>query len=284
MRSWSDHLRSAAARLRAAGVEGPARDARLLLGDVLGIDAGAVLAIEDQPADPGKAALFEASVARRAAGEPVSRIRGWRAFYGRRFRVTPAVLDPRPDTEILVEAALERLPKGGRVLDLGTGSGCILISLLAERADAAGAGVDLSPDALEIARGNALDLGVWDRALFVEGSWQAAIPLGRFDIVVSNPPYIPAGDVPGLDREVREHDPVLALAGGEDGLDTYRAICALAGDLLVPGGWLLMEAGAGQAGDILDIAGSAGLAAIGALEDLVGIRRVVLVRSPGAVV
>jgi release factor glutamine methyltransferase len=279
MTSWSDILTAAAARLREAGVEGPARDARVLLGDVLGLDGGGVLAIGDQPAGAEQAAAFEAMIMRRAAGEPVSRIRGWREFYGRRFRVSPAVLDPRPDTETLVGAALERLPAGGRVLDLGTGSGCILITILVERAGASGAGVDLSPDALAIAQGNAGDLEVMDRALFVEGSWAAALPLGPFDMVVSNPPYIPTGDIAGLDRDVREHDPMLALDGGADGLAPYREICVLAASLLRPGGWLLLEVGTGQAEDVLELASDAGLAAIGALEDLNGIRRVVVAQA-----
>lgn len=274
--SWADVLRDAAGRLREAGVEQAQREARLILADALGVSSSEVILREQDEIDDRSLAHFEAVVKRRAGGEPLSRIRGWREFYGRRFRVSPAVLDPRPDTELLVEAALERLPAGGCVLDLGTGSGCILISILAERAGASGAGVDLSAGALEIARANALDLGVWDRALFVEGGWDAAVPLGRFDVVVSNPPYIPSADIPGLDRDVREHDPALALDGGPDGLAPYRAICAVSGDILAPGGWLLMEVGAGQADDVLEIAAKAGLAAIGALEDINGIRRVVV--------
>lgn len=277
--SWADMLRAAAGRLREAGVEHPQREARLILADVLGVSSSEVILREGDEIDGRRLADFELIVRRRATGEPLSRIRGWREFYGRRFLVSPAVLDPRPDTERLVEAALERLPAGGRILDLGTGSGCILISVLGERSDVSGAGVDLSPEALEVARANALDLQVWDRALFVEGGWEAAEPLGRFDVVVSNPPYIPSGDIPGLDRGVREHDPALALDGGPDGLEPYRAICGLAGKLLAPGGWLLMEVGAGQADDVLTIAGAAGLAANGALEDLNGIRRVVVIRS-----
>lgn len=277
--TWADMLHDAAGRLRAAGVDQPRREARLIFADVLGVSSSDVILREGDEIDGARLAAFEAVVKRRAAGEPLSRIRGWREFYGRRFRVSPAVLDPRPDTETLVEAALERLQRGGRVLDLGTGSGCILISVLTERADASGAGVDLSPDALEVARGNALDLGVWDRALFVEGGWASGVPLGRFDVVVSNPPYISSGDIAGLDRDVREHDPMLALDGGPDGLAPYRTICALAGELLTPGGWLLLEVGAGQADDVLALAAGSGLAAIGALEDLNGIRRVVVARS-----
>jgi len=277
--TWADLLRDAASRLRAAGVDHPQREARLILAHVLGVSSSDAILREGDEVDGRRLADFEGAVDRRAAHEPLSRIRGWREFYGRRFQVSPAVLDPRPDTELLVEAALERLPPDGRVLDLGTGSGCILLTLLAERPGAAGAGVDLSPGALDVARANALDLGLWDRALLIDGGWEAARPLGRFDVVVSNPPYIPSADIPGLDPDVREHDPMLALDGGPDGLAPYRDICALAGDLLTPGGWLLMEVGAGQADDVLALAAASGLAAIGALEDLNGIRRVVVVRS-----
>jgi release factor glutamine methyltransferase len=278
--TWADLMRDAAARLKAAGIEQPQRDARLLLAHALNVEPSGVIVREQDAADGARLADFEAAISRRLAGEPVSRIRGWRDFHGLRLAISEAVLDPRPDTETLVEAAIARLPPGGRLLDLGTGSGCILLSVLAVRPDASGAGVDVSPAALEVARRNALDLGLWDRGLFLEGGWDAAARLGRFEVVVSNPPYIPSGELATLDREVREFDPRLALDGGADGLDAYRAITALAPELLTPGGHLLLEVGRGQADAVLGLAEANRLLPMGALEDLAGIRRVVAARLP----
>src|SRR5262249_53673107 len=155
---------------------------------------------------------------RRLKGEPVSRIRRRREFYGRNFIVTPAVLDPRPETELLVGEGVKRLPRGGRVLDLGTGSGCILLSVLAERSDADGAGLDLSSDALAVARRNAAQLGLTDRATLVQGNWDHRFE-GVFDLALANPPYLAESELAGLARDVREYDPKLALVSGKDGLE-----------------------------------------------------------------
>jgi release factor glutamine methyltransferase len=174
--TWRDMMREAAQRLGAAGIENPARDARLLLAHALQMAPADVIAHELDAVDAAQLTDFERLVQRRLAGEPVSRIRGWREFYGRRFRISPDVLDPRPETELLVSEGLKRLPRHGRVLDLGTGSGCILISILAERPDAAGVGLDISPAALAIARDNARALRVSDRASFIEASWDEADP------------------------------------------------------------------------------------------------------------
>jgi release factor glutamine methyltransferase len=275
-------MRDAALRLQAAGVEGAWRDTRLLLAHALGIEPIDVIMREMEDVEPVGLTAFEAAVQRREAGEPVSRIRGWREFYGRRFRVTPDVLDPRPETELLVDVAIARLPRDGRVLDLGVGSGCILLSVLAERSDASGVGVDISAAALEVARVNASVLGVAVRAEMIEGGWDVALP-GRFDLLLSNPPYIPAAEMAGLAREVVNHDPHLALTPGGDGLDPYRTILARVPDLLAPGGWIGFEFGLGQAPAVSDLMEGAGLEVVEAMRDLAGIERAAFGRrSPSA--
>ena len=280
--TWQDVMRDAALRLQAAGVEGAWRDTRLLLAHALGIEPIDVIMREMEDVEPVGLTAFEAAVQRREAGEPVSRIRGWREFYGRRFRVTPDVLDPRPETELLVDVAIARLPRDGRVLDLGVGSGCILLSVLAERSDASGVGVDISAAALEVARVNASVLGVAVRAEMIEGGWDVALP-GRFDLLLSNPPYIPAAEMAGLAREVVNHDPHLALTPGGDGLDPYRTILARVPDLLAPGGWIGFEFGLGQAPAVSDLMEGAGLEVVEAMRDLAGIERAAFGRrSPSA--
>jgi release factor glutamine methyltransferase len=250
--TWRDMMREAGQRLADAGVPNAPRDARLLLAHALGLEPADVLVRELDAIDPVQLTAFEQAVQRRLAGEPVSRIRGWREFYGRRFRITPDVLDPRPETELLVEEGLKRLPKAGqgiaRVLDLGVGSGCILLSILAERPDAAGVGLDISPAALAVARDNARALGVSDRVSFIEGGWSDSGPplprlrgrgagvggldwpddgsresadrvgfdwetLPAFDLVLSNPPYIAESELPSLAPDVRLYDPRIALVG-----------------------------------------------------------------------
>ena len=280
--TWQDVMRDAALRLQAAGVEGAWRDTRLLLAHALGIEPIDVIMREMEDVEPVGLTAFEAAVQRREAGEPVSRIRGWREFYGRRFRVTPDVLDPRPETELLVDVAIARLPRDGRVLDLGVGSGCILLSVLAERSDASGVGGDISAAALEVARVNASVLGVAVRAEMIEGGWDVALP-GRFDLLLSNPPYIPAAAMAGLAREVVNHDPHLALTPGGDGLDPYRTILARVPDLLAPGGWIGFEFGLGQAPAVSDLMEGAGLEVVEAMRDLAGIERAAFGRrSPSA--
>lgn len=265
-------MREAAGRLVAAGVEGAPRDVRLLLAEALGVAPVDVILRETDAVDPVALTTFESLIQRRVAGEPVSRIRGWRDFYGRRFIVTPDVLDPRPETELLVEQGLARLPKNGRVLDLGVGSGCILLSVLAEREDASGVGVDLSPKAISVARRNADALGAAGRASFIEGSWDAPLE-GSFDLVLSNPPYIPEGDIAGLAVDVRDYDPRMALTPGGDGLDPYRAILAAMPDWLKRGGCIGFEFGIEQAAVVTMLMRQAGLSDIAVLRDLAGIER-----------
>ncbi len=277
--TWREVMQDAAVRLRAAGIEGARRDVRLLLAHALGVEPVDVILRETDDVDSLGLTAFEAAVRRREAGEPVSRIRGWREFYGRRFRVTPDVLDPRSETELLVDVAIARLPRGGRMLDLGVGSGCILVSVLAERPDANGVGVDISAAALSVARANAEALGVSARAEMIEGGWDAK--LGRAcDMVLSNPPYIPAVEMEGLAREVVNHDPHLALTPGGDGLGPYRAILACVSDVLAPGGWIGFEFGLGQSLAISHLLARAGLEQVEIMRDLAGIERAAFGRRP----
>lgn len=243
-----------ARQLGDAGVEGPARDARLLLLAALGISSADLMRAPERRLSEGEARRLTEYADRRAAREPVSRILGERGFYGRTFCVTPATLDPRPCTETVVEAALEIADREGwrtrpiRILDVGTGSGALLVTLLAELPLATGLGTDISDGALDAARENAERLGVASRASFLNRRSLESVE-GPFDLLVSNPPYIPSGDIAGLDPEVRAFDPLGALDGGRDGLAIYRELASgLAG--LVPRGWALVEVGAGQAGDV----------------------------------
>jgi release factor glutamine methyltransferase len=253
-------------------------DARLLLQFVTGLTHADIIVDPDRQIADDVADKFRVLTNRRDDGEPVSRIFGQREFHGRPFHVTSAVLDPRADTETLIEAALA-LPKPKRILDLGTGSGILAITLLAECPEATGVAVDLSFDALAVAEGNAIANGVVRRLQFVHGNWFARVD-GTFDLIVSNPPYIPHQDIEGLQREVRDHDPHLALDGGEDGLDPYRVIAATAEKHLNPEAHVLVEIGAGQAGDITKIFAAQGFAGAGQWRDLGGHVRVLAFNMP----
>lgn len=248
-----DALAGLRRRLEAAGIANPALDARLIVLKATGLSHEALIAAPDHPISEDEARRLEDMADRRLAGEPVSRIFAEREFYDRVFTIGPASLDPRPDTETLVERALafarthsfQRSPAGPAILDLGTGSGAILVTLLAELPDARGTGTDLSPAALDEARANAARHRVDDRVDFVTAHWCRGVE-GSFDLIVSNPPYIPSGELLRLEPEVRDWDPLPALDGGPDGLDAYRAIAAGAGPLLARGGLLVLEIGAGQ--------------------------------------
>lgn len=269
-------LRSAVPRLREAGVEDPARDARLLLAHVLAVDPGRLSLHVDERLTAAQLAHYDAALSARAARKPLSQITGTRLFWGRRFRVTPDTLDPRPETEVLVQEALRE--PFARVLDLGTGTGCILLSLLGDRPGASGLGLDLSPAALAVAGGNAQDLGLADRAAFAASDWFAAT-MERFDLIVSNPPYIALSEMAGLSPEVRRHEPHLALTDGADGLTAYRAIAAGAGAHLTPGGRLLVEIGPSQGPQVAALFQRAALTEIRILPDLDGRDRVVAARQ-----
>ena len=256
----------AAAALRQAGIDTPELDARLLLCHAAGLSHEAYAANAGGAVQPATLARFGAAIDRRLRREPVSRITGTREFYGRPFGIAPQALDPRPDTETLIEAALALVERRGwrekklTVLDLGTGTGCILITLLAELPHAEGIGTDLSPGALALAAANAERLGVGARATFVSADWLDGIG-GTYDLILSNPPYLASGEIAGLAQEVAGYDPLLALDGGVDGLDAYRRIAARASEVLAEGGRLLVEIGAGQAADVQDIVRAAGLEA-----------------------
>lgn len=243
--------------LSAASVDDPPREARLLLELATGLTSEDLLRDGARHLSALEAQRLADALHRRLAHEPLSRIKGERGFYGRTFTVSPAVLDPRPETETLIDLVLQWADEnGGRqrplsILDIGTGSGCILITLLAELPNATGLATDLSPDALAVARINAVQHGVAARARFTEAKTLNGIA-GPFDILVSNPPYIPTADIAALDPGVREYDPHLALDGGPDGLATYREMAAQAG-AVVPAGLIALEVGAGQAAAVANI-------------------------------
>jgi release factor glutamine methyltransferase len=262
-----------AARLAEAGVPDAARDARLLYRWAAGLDGAGLAATLAEPASEEEIARFECAIEARAARTPVSHITGMREFWGRSFRVTPAVLDPRPETETLIAAALEG-PPAECILDLGTGSGCILLTLLAEWLDARGTGVDASSEALAVAAENARRLGVADRAEFRLGDWCDGLA-GSYDLIVSNPPYIAAEEIARLAPEVRLHEPRAALTPGGDGLEAYRRIAAGVGPLLAPTGRLLLEIGPTQAAAVAGILRRAGLHLTDVLLDLDGRDRVI---------
>ena len=269
---------AAAARLQAAEIEAPAREARLLLSHASGLSATRIMAYPEQAIPPDAARAFERLVDRRVAREPVSRILGRREFWSLDFTVTPATLDPRPDSETIVEAALDRIADRNaklNIIDFGTGTGCLLLALLSELPQACGIGVDRSEAAARVAADNARRLGFADRARFIVGDWATALA-GAVDLIVSNPPYIPAGDIAELEPEVREHDPLAALIGGTDGLDPYRLLVPETARLLRPGGHVVFEVGQGQADVVAGFAASAGLVPIEKRADLGGIMRAVV--------
>lgn len=270
-------LREAIRRLGAAGVEDAPRDARLLLARALGIAADRLSLHLRDPLPEAAAKRLEPLIAARARRQPMAQILGERLFWGRSFLVTPDTLDPRPETELLVETALSRPFQ--TILDLGTGTGCILLSCLAERPGSRGLGTDLSPGALQVARRNADRCGVQDRARFVQGDWWSAVS-GRFDLIVSNPPYITASEMAGLAPEVLTWEPHSALTPGGDGLDAYRAIAADASAHLNPGGRILLEIGPTQAAAVSALLAAQGLTAIRVLQDLDGRDRVVAAERP----
>jgi len=261
-------LAAGAAKLRAAGIDEARREARLLLSHCTGVPAEQLFAHPETAVAAAAAARFEAVLERRAAREPVSHILGKREFWGLPFTVSGAVLDPRPDSETVVALALDLIAPR-RILDLGTGSGCLLCALLHELPGASGVGIDRSAEALRVAAGNAAALGLGDRAKFVLSDWGAAID-ERFELIVSNPPYIPAAEIAALAPEVAAHEPRAALDGGADGLDAYRAIAAQLPRLLTNEGRAVFEIGAGQEAAVAAILAAAGFAVVEARADLGG--------------
>lgn len=272
----SDTIREAARRLDGVGIENASAEARLLLGHVLGQPREAMLVRRDEPLDERVIDAVATLVERRARHEPMSHILGQREFWGLPLSVGPVCLDPRPDSETLIEAALSRISDRATplsVLDLGTGSGCLLLALLSELPRATGTGVDLSEEALAVARRNAAALGLQDRAAFAQGDWGTAVAGRRFDIVLCNPPYIRTSDIDGLQPEVALFEPRLALDGGVEGLDCYRRLAPQLGALLAPAGIAVVEIGKGQHVDVTDLFAAAGLTCLEVRRDLGGVDR-----------
>lgn len=271
-----------AGTLRDAGLDSPGLDARILVGHALALDHTALVTQADRALSDAEAAQIDALAARRLAHEPVARIVGVKEFWGLSLVVTPDVLVPRPDTETVVELALTFADRTRplRILDLGTGSGAILLALLHELPNARGVATDIALAALRVARANASALGLAPRAAFVRCDFGQALA-GPFDLVVSNPPYIASAGIAKLAPEVRDHDPRGALDGGADGLAAYRAIIADAPRLLGSTGRLVIEVGAGQAAAVMELFRSGGLADAGLRHDLSGVARAVAAAAFG---
>ena len=278
-------LCQAGQRLRGAAIESPRLEARLLLAHAMGCRTEDLLRDPRAPVPPGATARFADLLRRRLDHVPLAYLLGRRGFWSLDLAVSPATLIPRPDSESLIEAALDAFAEVGRVrrvLDLGTGSGCLLLAALTEFPGATGIGIDRAPAAAALARQNARRLGLRDRASFLAGDWATALAPGtRFDLVLGNPPYIESAAIPALMPEVARHEPALALDGGADGLDAYRAILAALPGLLAPGhGLAVLELGQGQRAAVEALAGAAGLVPRACRSDLGGIERA-LVLAPG---
>jgi release factor glutamine methyltransferase len=270
---------------RRAGIETPELDARIFAEAAFGMDRLTLVNREREIATPEQLRALEALAARRLKGEPVSRIIGEREFWGLSFRLNDATLVPRPETEMLVQRGLEVVGPldRPRILDLGTGTGCIAVSMLTEFSDMSAVAVDLSKDALDMARFTADRHGVGDRFETRQGSWFDPLEPGeRFDLIISNPPYIESAAIETLMVEVREHDPRLALDGGPDGLRPYRAIAREAASFLRPGGAVLLEIGTGQGSAVTDLFAEAGFKRIEVEHDLNGHERMIVVHIAAA--
>jgi release factor glutamine methyltransferase len=268
-------LIEAAAYLKEQGISSHKLDARLLLQHVLNQPTEFLLREPDHQCTQDQIATYEQLLHRRAEREPVSKIIGVREFWGLPFKVTQDVLDPRPDSETLIEAVRNTLPDSNQVyyiLDMGVGSGCLLLSLLKEYPQATGVGVDMSSAALAVAQHNANALGLTQRVQFMQTSWGQDLT-GQFDIIVSNPPYIPHQIIETLEQEVKQFDPVSALDGGEDGLDCYRQLAPEIVRLLKPDGYVFIEIGQGQERDVESIFENSGLKILSWKKDLQGIAR-----------
>ncbi|NNE84563.1 MAG: peptide chain release factor N(5)-glutamine methyltransferase [Alphaproteobacteria bacterium] len=267
--------------LKDAGIDTARLDASLLVGAATGESAAGLIARPERRLSAQESDLLSAMTARRCAREPMAQILGSREFWSLDFDVSADVLTPRPDSETLIEAAGQHAPATGqpfRILDLGTGSGCLLLALLHQYPAASGVGVDISPAAIAMAGRNAERLGLDVRSSFMVGDWTASIA-ERFDIVVSNPPYIASHEIEGLEPEVARYEPRGALDGGGDGLDAYRTLLPLMSEVLAPDGTALFEMGAGQGEAVSSLAQACGLAVEGLRADLAGIPRVAIIRQ-----
>ena len=274
-------LRWAVMKLQQEHIESASLDARVLLEYVLGVNREQLLFSLELPITTEQYDRFAVLVAKRAKRQPVSKIIGRREFWGINFAVNENTLDPRPDSETLVECVLERIRNRSdafRILDLGTGTGCLLLSLLSELPGATGVGVDCSEDALLVAKENAMTLGFTDKTNFVLGDWCGKLE-GKFDIILSNPPYIPTVDISVLEPEVTEFDPLLALDGGEDGLNCYRKIMSSLSHVLAKDGFAAFEIGIGQQSGFTEIATENGFEIAGSKNDLGGITRCIIIQN-----
>ncbi len=271
--------------LKAADVESPVADARLLVQHALNLSHEDLLMQGDRAMSETEQGKLDQLAKRRIAREPVSRIVGMRAFWKADYIVTPATLDPRADSETLIEGALAHVQPGKgegalRVLDLGTGTGCLLISLLQEWPNASGVGLDISADAAEVAKRNAEAIGVSSRAHIETTDWESYTPDAPFDVVISNPPYIDHSEADNLAPEVINHDPHVALFAGGGGLDAYRSILRHIDRWLKPGGWLILETGYRQAEQVGHLVNGAGLTVVEIRNDLAGHPRSVIAQKP----
>lgn len=264
--------------LRDAGIPGPERDARLLLAEAIELPVARLTLEPDWPVTTDQLTVFHRFLARRSAREPVSRILGRRAFWGRDFEVTPDVLDPRPETETLIAEALKGKP-ASRLVDLGCGSGIIGVTLLSEWPNATGVCCDVSAPCLEVTRRNAKTHLVEDRLVVIQSDWFKNLS-GTFDLIVSNPPYITEEEMSHLDPDVALHDPHLALTPGGDGLSPYRILADGCADFLAPNGRILVEIGWKQGADVAEIFRSSGLVDVKVFTDLDGRDRVVSGQKP----
>ena len=266
---------NAAQSLRAAGIDSAARDARALVAHALGVAANRIVLLGSDPIDLKAQERLAGYLERRLRHEPVSKITGWRQFWGRDFHISKAVLDPRPETETVIVEALKH--PAATVLDLGTGSGILAVTLMAEWPKAQALATDISPAALAVAGENAARYDIGDRLSFAQSNWFEGVQ-GEFDLIVANPPYIAMEEMAGLDRDVRDFDPHIALTPGGDGLDPYRLIAAAVGRHLSPDGRLIVEIGHQQAADVLQIFQDAGLSSLCCHPDLAGRNRVISAR------
>jgi release factor glutamine methyltransferase len=273
-------LLEAVALLDAAGIVEPRREARLILAMAMNVDPAIVLGYPERAVDDAAQIRLEGLIARRLKHEPFSRLKGSREFWSLDFALSPDTLDPRPDSETLIEAALAHLPDRSaalRIIDFGTGTGCLLLALLSALPEAAGLGVDRLPGAVETARRNAARLGLEGRALFRLGDWDREIT-GMADVILANPPYIPSNDIAHLAPEVAAFEPRGALDGGTDGLDAYRILAPAAQRLLTPRGIACFEIGAGQATAVAGLLSQSGLKISEIRRDLAGIERCLVAR------
>ena len=277
MSTVGEVLRRLNARFQTAGIDSARLDARLVVAEILGVEPLYLAAHPEIVVTAQQQAAIEVMAARRENREPISHILGRRGFWTLDLRVTKDTLDPRPDTETLVQGVLDRVgdrQAALRLLDFGTGTGCILLALLSELPNAQGLGIDQSVGALAVAADNAMRNGLAERARFQLGNWGDDL-VGPFDVIVSNPPYIPDADIAGLEPEVARHEPLSALAGGVDGLDCYRHLVPEMARLLTPGGLAGFEVGAGQAADVAQLFSTHGFHDVRITQDLAGIGRCV---------